>query len=388
MEPRPQKPRSAPEHAPLADPAAPTGQAPGAGERFHVDPAAAPLTGPDLATNRFDPSARLYPPQPLPQRETPFDPSQPPPPRRLDYDYRPLDLPPPEERRRRRLALAVLGVLGVMLLFGGGALAYVMSRDDNQDPPLSAAGSAATATRAAEIALAAGSTTGAGDPTNAPDGSTQPTSAAPTTAPPPVLTADAAAPAPTATRPLIPSGAGASAARTTPPPDGGTGSAAIEEFLPAEAEVPAGFVLENETTRTQADVAEALGGTDEAAQLLTDWGWSANIERAFSVADPAAVPPGGTTEIVLSVHEFGGTESAAAALTYFSDVLASSGFADIQVEPIGDQTRALSSLTDAGTNVAIYVQSGAFLIRAGGFSPLGDPTVDLAGLIQTVLPSE
>ena len=75
------------------------------------------------------------------------------------------------------------------------------------------------------------------------------------------------------------------------------------ELLPSQDQVPAGLVLVDEAERSKEEVIAALGGTEEAAQLLDDWGWSGNAFRDFIAdADDTGVSPGGTTFLLSLIH--------------------------------------------------------------------------------------
>ncbi len=114
------------------------------------------------------------------------------------------------------------------------------------------------------------------------------------------------------------------------------------ELLPTQDQVPAGLLLVDEAERSKEEVITALGGTEEAAQLLDDWGWSGNAFRDF-IADEDAPPPSGTTFLNVSVHRFADPESAANAMVFFSDqVIFVQGLEEVEPPAIGESARLLT----------------------------------------------
>ncbi len=148
-------------------------------------------------------------------------------------------------------------------------------------------------------------------------------------------------------------------------------------------------MVANEGDRNEGAVAESLdlstGVVGEAQPLLAEWGWEENVFREFTPVEETA---DGTNFLSVSVHRFRDADAADAALAYFSDaVLVSGGAEDVEVEPLGDEVRALQSSEGGVTNLILYVRSGPFLFRIGSSSPAGDPTADAVALAQSILPS-
>jgi hypothetical protein len=163
------------------------------------------------------------------------------------------------------------------------------------------------------------------------------------------------------------------------------------DFLPAQEQVPAGLVLADEAERSKQDVAAALGGTDEATQLLDDWGWSGNAFRDFVLPQDAEPGPGGTTFLNVSVHRFADAESAANALIFFSDqVVISQGLEEVEAPVIGESVRLLKGAPDGVPLTILYVQEGPIMYRMGGSSANvdSDPTADVLAVAQTIIPEQ
>jgi hypothetical protein len=139
------------------------------------------------------------------------------------------------------------------------------------------------------------------------------------------------------------------------------------------------LVLVDEAERSKEEVIAALGGTEEAAQLLDDWGWSGNAFRDF-IADEEAPPASGTTFLNVSVHRFADPEAAANALIVFSDkVIVDQGLQEVEPPAIGETARLLKGAPDGVPLTVLYAQQGPIMYRIGGSteSPDGDPTADV-----------
>lgn len=162
------------------------------------------------------------------------------------------------------------------------------------------------------------------------------------------------------------------------------------DLLPTQDQVPAGLVLVDEAERSKEEVIAALGGTEEAAQLLDDWGWSGNAFRDF-IADDTAVPPGGTTFLNVSVHRFADAESAANAMVFFSDqVVFGQGLQEVEPPAIGESARLLKGAPDGVPLTVLYAQQGPIMYRIGGStkSPDSDPTADVLTVAGEIIPGQ
>jgi hypothetical protein len=162
------------------------------------------------------------------------------------------------------------------------------------------------------------------------------------------------------------------------------------ELLPTQDQVPAGLILVDEAERSKEEVIAALGGTEEAAQLLDDWGWSGNAFRDF-IADDTAIAPGGTTFLNVSVHRFADAESAANAMIFFSDqVVFVQGLEEVEPPAVGESARLLRGAPDGVPLTVLYAQEGPIMYRIGGSteSPDGDPTADVLTVAGEIIPGQ
>ena len=302
-----------------------------------------------------------------------------------------IPLVPRQQRRRQRLARAALML--VLVLVGLGAAGYVVQNrflgDDDGSDGVPAAAASPSAIAAAPSA--------ATPPTSPPTATSRAAVAAvvatatATTAAPPATTATAAAPArEESTRPARGADAAANAEESVDEEEPTGPRPPIEELLPTAEEAPADLPLAVDVTeRTEDEVVTSLGGTEEAAQSLQEWGWEGNSYVQFAAPDPDELPPGSTSAVDVSIHRFADPASAAAALPYFSDqVVAALGLEEMRVDPIGDEVRVLRGLSEAGVALVVaYVQDGRDLIRVGGTSNTaeGDPTPDVLAAAEAVV---
>lgn len=317
-------------------------------------------------------------------------------PQRTEYDYSPLDLAPPGQRRRRQLVAAAVGALSVLLLGAIIFFSYLLLRDE--DPPNQNDDLLAAQTQVAnqEATLAANQTVVA-------QAAAEQTAAA--NALNPQSTEEAAAPeateAPATTNENQPAATEApatgnqtneTAAEETPgAPDlsgnGALDEAGLEALLPTADQVPADLSDEVNTTRTQEQVVESLGGGRPAESNLEDWGWSGNVDRAFQVPDMSVADPASTTYLGVSIHGFGNKTAAADALPFFSDILIDGGgYTEIDAPQVGDAARMMTMTNEEGvTYVFLYVQDGSVLYRFLGSSPAGNPAQDVMTLANEML---
>lgn len=332
MEPRPQRPRQPQGGRPQQPAQGPAG----------TPPPQQPTQGPpqDFDTQAYpqgyDPGAFVAPP-------------------RTDYDYSPLDLAPPGQRRRRQVIAGVIGALAVILIGALAVFGWMLLRDDEpaDDDNLVAVATQSPVANDENVAGAASTPTVA--PTEAAAQPTAPVSPTPTPA--------------------------------TQAPSVATDEAGLTALLPDPAIVPAGFDGGTDSTADMASVVGAIGGNRQAEESLTEWGWTANVSRTFINTAPAA----GTTDALLaSLHGFKDAPSAAAALTFYADYLASTGlWTDVEAPALGESARMLTATDENGNiEVSLYVQQGPVLYRFYGIaSPGGDPTQDVIDFATQTLAS-
>src|ERR687893_765701 len=162
------------------------------------------------------------------------------------------------------------------------------------------------------------------------------------------------------------------------------------ELLPTQDQVPAGLILVDEAERSKEEVIAALGGTEEDAQLLEDWGWSGNAFRDF-IADEDAPPQSGTSFLNVSVHRFADPESAANALIVFSDeVILSQSLQEVEPPALGESARLLLGEANDVTLSVLYAQQGPIMYRIGGSAPIGsgDPAIDVLAVAGEIIPGQ
>ena len=167
-------------------------------------------------------------------------------------------------------------------------------------------------------------------------------------------------------------------------------SKALLELLPTQDQVPAGLILVDEDGRTKEEVIAALGGTEEAAQLLDDWGWSGNAFRDFIAADTSTASEG-VTFLNVSVHRFADADSAAEAMGFLSDqVIFGQGLEEVEPPAIGESARLLRGAPDGVPLSVLYAQAGPIMYRIGGSteSPDGDPTADVLTVAGEIIPGQ
>ena len=74
-------------------------------------------------------------------------------------------------------------------------------------------------------------------------------------------------------------------------------------LFPSPEQLPAGMVLAEEGSLTASELAATFPDPDDAAQVLTTWGWALNAYRVY-VADPSAGSDDQLTRLEISLHQF------------------------------------------------------------------------------------
>jgi hypothetical protein len=187
-----------------------------------------------------------------------------------------------------------------------------------------------------------------------------------------------------------PAGAGESAAPAEPDRDISAQTLPLLDFLPTQDQVPTGLIFADEAERSKAEVVESLGGSQESAQLLDDWGWSGNAFRDFTAGESGATA-NGTTFLNVSVHRFADAESAANAMIFFSDqVIFIQGLQEVEPPAVGETARLLVGAPDGVPLAVLYAQQGPIMYRIGGSSTSaeGDPTADVLAVASEIIPGQ
>jgi len=162
------------------------------------------------------------------------------------------------------------------------------------------------------------------------------------------------------------------------------------DLLPTQDQVPAGLVLTDEAERSKAEVIDSLGGTEEASQLLDDWGWSGNAYRTYT-GDETNPSPNGTTFLNVSVHRFADPESAAKAMVFFSDqVIFGQGLQEVEPPAVGQSARLLVGSPEGAPVTVLYAQQGPIMYRIGGSSASADsdPTPDVLAVASAIISAQ
>jgi len=282
-------------------------------------------------------------------------------------------VPPLLPRRQRRQRRALRGIAIAVVLIGAVAALGWVFRDAVQGlfaPPspvaevlVTAPGTPAAPAESAALPNALATVTPTAEPRSTPTREPE--------TEPPALAGDATEPA-------------------EPDRDISAQTRPLLDLLPTQEQVPAGLMLVDEAERSKEEVITALGGTEEAAQLLDDWGWSGNAFRDF-IADETAVPPGGTTFLNVSVHRFADPESAANAMIFFSDqVVFGQGLEEVEPPAIGESARLLRGAPDGVPLSVLYAQQGPIMYRIGGSTktPDSDPTADVLTVAGEIIPGQ
>jgi hypothetical protein len=336
------------------DDQSPAAPSPPRDERGAIDPAAAPAMGPSQARAVwYDPAGEAAPG--MEQLAAPRSPLSP--------------VVSPRGERRSRFLGPLLAALLLVLVVGGVAFAVEKARDGNNQR--TAADATHTAQAAALASTPVATTTTAAQVVETP--TIRPENAA--AAPKATDTVESTqTPAPAAV---------ASPTKSAPTATAKTGAVRAADLLPDVSVLPAGFAQTADDKYTKDQMIAQLG--ENGAQLVDQWKWRENAYRYFEIPASANPDPKGASSVTVSVHRFASKSGATAALKGLADILAGSGYQEVSVAKIGDQARALKSETADGNLYVLYVRTGNFVIRLGGYSVSGDSSNVVIALAKKIV---
>jgi len=146
------------------------------------------------------------------------------------------------------------------------------------------------------------------------------------------------------------------------------------------------FRIEDDGAYTFDELTNRLGGTDDAATQLDEWGWQASSYRIFACDNP---PKGEVGRVEINVHRFRDAISAQQAVEYFAAIRADGTLLiPGPTPPFGDYGVSLAGPTTNGSEVTIYASQGATLVRVTGVSRSGIPFMNVLAVTQAVLAAQ
>ena len=160
--------------------------------------------------------------------------------------------------------------------------------------------------------------------------------------------------------------------------------APLIDLLPGDPEGGSLLSVADEGTRTLDEHAASFADPTEAAQLLPEWGWQDNAYRLFE----APVDASGTRPyLYVSVTRFRDAGGAAAALPYvIQDLAAEIGHREIPSDTaVGDESRQFVAPIEGGTDLTLYVRSGALIMRISVLLTEGDPVADPVMVAEDII---
>jgi hypothetical protein len=280
----------------------------------------------------------------------------------------------PRGERRARFLGPILAALLLVLVVGGAA--FAVDRARNGDDNGNAADATATARALALASSPVATVTTLAEETEVVETPTEETEETPTptaTKEPTQETAAGAAPAGDAS----PTRRAATEAPTR------AASLRAPDLLPEVADLPDGFEVTADDKYSKDEMIGQLG--DNGADLVEEWEWRENAYRWFAIPEASEPDPESTSALTVSVHRFRARAGATDAIDGLAEiVLAAGGYEEVDVEKIGDEARALTSDVDGNTYV-LYVRTGSFVIRFGGFSVSGDPSETVIELAKQLV---
>lgn len=139
-------------------------------------------------------------------------------------------------------------------------------------------------------------------------------------------------------------------------------------LFPNFAQVPVGMVLVEEGSRGALEIAATFRDPEDAAQVLTTWGWTFNAYRTY-VAGPGA-GPATPARLEVSLHQFASNTGAAYALPYFAHGRAV--MLNQQEGPVGFLRPCEAAVTGV-REATRYLRIGDLLVRVTAVMPNAAP---------------
>lgn len=148
----------------------------------------------------------------------------------------------------------------------------------------------------------------------------------------------------------------------------------LADMLPTAGDISADLVQSEDRSRSLGEQASMFSNAGEMTQRLTGWGWQENVFRVYQSTIPTGSgAPSATIDV--SLTRFASAEGATAALPVFlEDRAAVLGESEVRRPlQLGDETRALTGVTEQGDDVTLYVRQGNLLLRVSVATLQGTP---------------
>ncbi|HEV2526992.1 MAG TPA: hypothetical protein VGT61_00860 [Thermomicrobiales bacterium] len=152
----------------------------------------------------------------------------------------------------------------------------------------------------------------------------------------------------------------------------------VDDLLLTLFDLAPGFVISDEGTRDQADIASTFLRPAEADDVLSSTGFRQNVYRYFTRDASQSPYPGAATRIEVSLHLFDDWRGASDALLYYADGRAEAiGIRPSAIYDIGDGAIVLvGAAPGGGIESTVYLLVGNVLARISATAPDGDPSAD------------
>lgn len=160
----------------------------------------------------------------------------------------------------------------------------------------------------------------------------------------------------------------------------------LDRLLPGYPEGGAPYGVTSNGARTLDEHAALFFDPTEAAQLLADWGWQANVYRVFKAGDPTD-PETVRPYLQVGVTCFASDDGAAAALPYVvQNLRPRDAHREIPLpSPVGDEARQFVTDVDGGIDLTLLVQSGPLLIGISTLLTGEEPIFDAVRTAQSII---
>lgn len=164
----------------------------------------------------------------------------------------------------------------------------------------------------------------------------------------------------------------------------------LRGMLPTEEDTPPGLIQMNEYALSLGEVVELYADPGLTEDRLAEWGWQGAVTREFAT-QPALSSEASLTSAWATIHRFRSPEAAEEALDAFAGSPINDGLDAAQVDPLGDEARALAGpayAEDGQLNwrqAKVYARTSGTVVLVAGESLRVDPVPLVGELAARVL---
>jgi hypothetical protein len=138
----------------------------------------------------------------------------------------------------------------------------------------------------------------------------------------------------------------------------------------------------DELARTATSLVSRYPDPQPVAARLVELGWQDGYQRIFALDGP---PPGIPGYVDITASRFASVDGASSAARHLAGLLSASGLAQVPYGPAGNAAFAFTGPEVNGTQHAVVVAAGGWLITVTAVAPAGDPAPTADAIVRFML---